>query len=84
MESLDSAIISEYGKFNTPADQLVCDPQVSEAFRKAVNRRLPPDAQVDLPALNKRVLNLRRRGEAKGGLPRLCREYNGRGPNRPR
>lgn len=84
MVSLDSAIISEYGRFNIPADQIVTDPEVASKFGEAVNRRLSDELRVDQASLNKRLLNLRRRGEGNGGLPRLRRGYNGRGPNRPR
>jgi hypothetical protein len=84
MQALDSVIIAEYVKFNTPADQLVADPRLATQFGIAVNNRLPASVRVDQATLNKRVLNLRRRGESNGGLPRLRRGYNGRGPSRPR
>ncbi len=84
MQVLDSAIIAEYVKFDTPADQIVSDPHLSIEFGTAVNSRLPTEERVDQTTLNRRVLNLRRRGEDKGGLPRLRRGYNGRGRNRPR
>jgi hypothetical protein len=84
MESLDAVIVSEYPKFNTPADQIVSDPELSTKFHGVVNRRLPASQRVDLATFNKRILNLRRRGEDNGGLPRLRRDYNGRGPNKPR
>jgi hypothetical protein len=78
MPSLDTAIIEEYTSFAIPADRIVAEPQVAVRFCEAVNRRLPEELQVDQAMLNKRLLNLRRRGEAKGGLPRLRRAYNGR------
>jgi hypothetical protein len=84
MSALDSAIVAEYRRFDTPADQLVSDPNLAGAFRTAVNSRLPEGDQVDQATLGKRLLNLRRRGEEKGGLPRIRRGYHGRGPNRPR
>jgi hypothetical protein len=84
METLDSVIVAEYPVFNVPADQIVSDPALSVRFQDAVNQKLPPAAQVDVATLNKRLLNLRRRGEGNGGLPRLERGYNGRGPNKPR
>jgi hypothetical protein len=73
MPSLDSAIIEEYTKWAIPADRIVADPRVSVEFFDAVNRRLPAEHQVDQPTLNKRILNLRKRGEANGGLPRRLR-----------
>ena len=84
MMTLDEAIIAEYKRLNTPADQIVSDPEISGRFADAVNGRLPAKNQEDLTAINKRLLNLRRRGEDNGGLPRLCRNYNGRGPQKPR
>lgn len=71
MLSLDSTIIREYTKLAVPADRIVADPQLAAAFRDAVNLHLPTELQVDQPTLNRRLLNLRRRGEANGGLPRL-------------
>jgi hypothetical protein len=73
MTSIDSVIIEEYAKLGIPADQNVADPQVSAQFHDAVMDRLPDELHVDQATLNKRLLNLRRRGEDKGGLPRLQR-----------
>jgi hypothetical protein len=50
-------------------------------FCDAVNCRLPKELQVDEPTRNKRLLNLRRRSEANGGLPRLQRSHNVCGAN---
>lgn len=79
MVTLDSAIVAEYKSFNVPADQIVADPALAEQFAGIVNRRLPPNQRVDVPTVNKRVLNLRRRGEENGGLPRI---RNGHGPTK--
>ena len=84
MKTLDSVIVAEYPVFNVPADQIVADPKLAAEFQQAVNSKLPTPARVDLATLNKRLLNLRRRGQGNGGLPRLERGYNGRGPNKPR
>lgn len=73
MASFDSAIIEEYTSLGIPADRIVSDPRMAVKFHDAVNRRLPDELQMDQVTLNKRLLNLRRRGEAKGGLPRLER-----------
>lgn len=82
--NLDAAIIEEYSKLRVPADQIVADPQLSSSFCDAVNRHMGTLAAVDQATLNKRLLNLRRRGEDKGGLPRLERAYNGRGDTKPK
>lgn len=81
MDSLDSAIISTYRVFNTPADRIVTDPQIDQDFVERVNKLLRPDDVASLAEINRRLLNLRRLGEAKGGLPRLQRRYNGRNHN---
>lgn len=78
MSHLDDVIVQQYVRFDTPADQIVSDPHLSEGFRAAVNAQLPTDSQVTLPALNRRILTLRKRGEDNGGLPRLRRSYRGR------
>lgn len=82
--SLDSAIVAEYSLYGVPADQIVSNPERAIEFRDRVNRSLTPELQVDQATFNKRLLNLRRRGQANGGLPRLERGFNGRGRNKPR
>ncbi len=82
--TLDSAIIAEYRLYNVPADQILSDPSLAAEFHTRVNRQLPAETHVDRATFNKRLLNLRRRGQANGGLPRLKRVYNGRGRNKPR
>ncbi|QDT82280.1 hypothetical protein Mal35_57730 [Gimesia maris] len=74
----DKVIIEEYVLFNVPADQIVVDPTLAEAFLQRVNRRLPDESKFTQADLNKRLINLRRRGQANGGLPRLRRNYSGR------
>ncbi len=81
---LDSAILQVYGVFNRPADQIVSDPALNEEFCRKVNASLGVKPPVEIAAVNKRLLNLRRRGEENGGLPRQFRGYNGRQVNRPR
>lgn len=82
--TLDSVIISEYLRYNVPADQIVADPKLAAEFQDRVNSQLPPEFRVDPATFNKRLLNLRRRGQANGGLARLERGYSGRGSNKPR
>jgi hypothetical protein len=76
--TLDEAILTVYPDFDTPADQIVADPAVSQKLADKVNSFLPGEAKATLAEINKRVLNLRRRGEDKGGLPRLRRTHRGR------
>ncbi|HZZ70858.1 MAG TPA: hypothetical protein VFE24_01310 [Pirellulales bacterium] len=82
--TLDSVIVAEYPLYGVPADQIVADPKHAAEFLARVIRQLPKELRVDQATFNKRVLNLRRRGQANGGLPRLERDFNGRGPNNPR
>ena len=74
----DRVIIEEYVRYDVPADQIPADPIMAQEFLNRVNARLSDGSKFSLPDLNKRLINLRRLGEAKGGLPRLRRNYNGR------
>ena len=80
MNELDSVIVTEYVPFDTPADKIVADPEVSAEFTNKVNSHLPAAGRVNPATVNWRLLTLRKRGEDKGGLPRLERRYNGRKP----
>lgn len=75
---VDAVIIDEYVRFDTPADRIPANPELAEAFRERVNLRLPPNLQFTVEALNTRLINLRRRGQQNGGLPRLRRAFRGR------
>ena len=79
--SLDQAIKAEYVVLDVPADGIVATPQLAKKFAEAVNHRLSDGECESLETINKRLLTLRKFGQAKGGLPRLRREYNGRGSN---
>ena len=76
--SLDHAIIDCYKQFDKPADQIVTDPVLANQFYRMVCEKLPATQQLPLAFVNKRLLNLRRRGEDNGGLGRLRRRYDGR------
>lgn len=78
MDRLDSVIVTEYVQFGTPADKIIADPNVSAEFTSRVNSKLSADQRVDTATVNRRLLTLRKRGEEKGGLPRLERRYHGR------
>ena len=47
MNTLDRVILEQYVLFDTPADQIVSDPNVSAVFRDAVNQHLGDGEQVD-------------------------------------
>lgn len=76
MPSLDAVIREEYQRLGIPADQIVSDQHTSDMFCSAVNDHLTEEQHIDTTTLNKRLLNLRRRGEANGGLPRLQRNHS--------
>lgn len=78
----DEVICRKYALVPYTADEIVSDPAIGNEFLGDVNRELPEDEQFDAAGLNKRLLNLRRKGEEKGGLMRKHRKFNGR--NKPR
>lgn len=72
-----SVVIELYVADDVPCDRVVSDPTMLSSFTDRYNARTgqslsPGEVGHDL-------LNLRRRGEAKGGLPRLRRAFDGRG-----
>ena len=77
MQFQDSAIVVVYVEFDVPCDRLVANQAKLLQFRDRY-RQMTGHAP-DLTELGEHLLNLRRRGEAKGGLPRLRRGYSGRG-----
>ena len=71
-----STLIKMYKEYHIPCDQLVSNPQTLTKFTSEYKKRTGEEAE---PAqMGREMLNLRRRGEAKGGLPRLMRKYHGR------
>jgi len=72
----DKLLVEMYVRWNVPCDRLVSDPAKLRGFAdEYVAARGQP---VQLSELSHHLLNLRRLGQAKGGLPRLRRRYNGR------
>lgn len=78
MVALDNVIVDQYRQFNTPADQIVSNPDLAQQFFDAVTKAFEGECELDLVLLNRRLLSLRKRGEENGGLPRLRRAYSGR------
>ena len=78
MKILDQAIFDVYLTFPLPPDKIVCTPSASERFATLVNDRLPHGQRVDVETVSKRLLNLRRKGQEKGGLPRHWHSCHGR------
>ena len=74
---LDDKVLREmYVEYNAPCDRLVSDPVSLQAFAEDYAQRT--GQQVEAVQVSHRLLTLRKLGEAKGGLPRLRRNYNGR------
>ena len=74
----DNAILRQmYLKYNIPADRLVSNPVL--LFRFTNEYTTKTGKKVSASELGHTLLNLRKLGEKRGGLPRLRRSYNGRG-----
>jgi hypothetical protein len=65
-----------YVEYNAPCDGLVSDPARLSSFAEDYAQRT--GQQVEPAQVSHRLLTLRKLGEAKGGLSRLRRKYNGR------
>lgn len=72
----DDVLRQMYVETDVPCDSLVSDPQRLSAFAQAYAERTTEE--VEPAPLARRLLALRKLGEARGGLPRLRRKYNGR------
>lgn len=72
----DAVLRQMYLEYAIPCDRLVSNPALIQEFTRDYTNRT---GQFVEPAqLAHRMLNLRRLGQAKGGLSRLQRVYNGR------
>jgi hypothetical protein len=71
-----------YERFHITADRLVCDPVLMQRLTTEYVART--GHHVEPIELSQHLLNLRKRGEAKGGLARLSRNYTGRRITRKR
>ena len=72
----DTTLIEMYREYDTPCDTLISDQAEFLPFVADYTSRT--GQQVESSELARRLLALRKMGEAKGGLPRLRRSYNGR------
>ncbi len=80
----DALIVTVYAKQPHTADEIVVNPVLYEPFWSEVNSSLHSSQHFSVADGNKRLLNLRRRGEENGGLPRKRRDYRGRGNTKPK
>jgi len=77
MKAFDDVVLRKmYREYDVPCDALVSDQTQLSAFATDYTARTGQATQAS--ELAHRLLALRKRGEAKGGLPRLRRRYNGR------
>jgi len=77
MKPFDDAVLRQmYLEYDTPCDSLVSNPNSLQQFTQDYARRTRDT--VDAADLSHRILYLRKRGEDKGGLPKIRRRYNGR------
>ena len=76
----DDVLIGMYGEWDVPCDELVSNPDLLRTFTRDYQRRTGAD--VEARDVGRRLLTLRKRGEAKGGLPRLRRQFHGRQSSR--
>ena len=77
MPMFDDAVLKEmYVDYDMPCDRLVSDPAKLRGFVDDYTERT--GQQLEPSQIAHRLLTLRKLGEAKGGLPRLRRAYNGR------
>ena len=77
MSTFDDIVLREmYREYSTPCDTLVSDQTQLLPFAADYAGRT--GQPVEPSELAHRLLALRKLGEAKGGLPRLRRKYNGR------
>lgn len=72
----DNVLKQMYVEYDTPCDPLVSDPAILRPFSEDYAERT--GQQVEPAQVSHRLLALRKLGEAKGGLPKLRRTYNGR------
>ncbi len=72
----DKVLKQMYVEYDIPCDPLISDSAKLRSFANDYTERT--GHHVELTRLSRHLFNLRKRGEAKGGLPRLRRKYNGR------
>ncbi len=76
MKFNNAVLKNMYLEYRVPCDRLVSNPTSLKAFTQDYAERT--GQSVDAAVLAHHLLNLRRRGQANGGLSRLRRTYNGR------
>ena len=72
-DSLDEAIRQVYATFGMPAEEIVVVDHRSRQFAATVNKRLVVRDRVSTQDVKRRLLVLRKRSFARGGLPKVKR-----------
>jgi hypothetical protein len=67
----DEVLKAEYRRFDVPADELVRTPELAMAFCECVRRQDSGLETVSNDVITRRLIQLRKRGESRGGLPRI-------------
>ena len=73
VKELDEALRQAYAEMGVSSDQLLSYDDKWGRFASSVRRRLPPEAAITQGDIKKRLVSLRKRGEKRGGLPRIRR-----------
>ena len=77
-KEIEAVIVEEYVKFDEPADKVARTPELAEQLLQRVNSRIDPAERfANAQQFADHLVNMRRRGSQKNGLPRL---RNGHGP----
>lgn len=71
-----SVVLRLYVHDGIPCDRVVSNPEWLGLFTARYNQAT--GESVSPAEMGHYLLNMRRRGQANGGLPRLCRTYRGR------
>lgn len=81
VSAVSDRIRSAFLELEISVDELLVDPKKSAEFAERLILALPNEG-LDVTAVLRELIRLRKVGEAKGGLPRRSRAFGGR--NKPR
>jgi hypothetical protein len=77
-KAIEAIVIKEYVAMDVPADDVAAFPDIAAQLMENVNSQLSADERFESPqAFAKHLVNMRRRGSKRGGLPKL---RGGHGP----
>jgi hypothetical protein len=71
--SLDDALRQLYRSFDVPADEIIRQPHLTAKFCDEVRSASGEIAGLGDDDITRRLIQLRKRGESSGGLPRIRR-----------